>query len=42
MDVDYQANKNVLDEALAAGVKRFVWIILASRAANTTLAVLNC
>ena len=26
MDVDYQANKNVLDEALAAGVGRFMYI----------------
>lgn len=26
MDVDYQANKNVLDEAVAAGVKRFMYI----------------
>ncbi len=26
MDVDYQANKNVLDEALAAGVSRFMYI----------------
>lgn len=26
MDVDYQANKNVLDEALAEGVKRFMYI----------------
>ncbi len=26
MDVDYQANRNILDEALAAGVSRFMYI----------------
>lgn len=41
MDVDYQANKNILEEALKSGVKKFIYVAVLHGSLLTHLSICN-